>query len=36
MFFRMSPKIFPEKIFRRLTYPAHLKALAKKLKVLER
>ena len=35
MFFRMSSKIFPDKIFKGLRYPENLKALATILKALE-
>ena len=34
-FFRMGPKIFPEKIFKREIFPANLKGLTKITKGLE-
>ena len=35
MFFRLGPKIFPEKIFKREIFPVNLKGLAKITKELE-
>ena len=36
LFFEMSPKLFPDKLFGPRTYPENLKRLAEKLRLVER